>query len=1014
VLNAILANYLLQIPTLNELAANPESLDQFVEKIVAALHQAISETTPRKRACPHSKRWWKPELTTLRKEAHRLRNKVRRTHLTLHERKKIEAEWKVTNARYIKAIAKAKQDTWRKFVENTVNIWTANRYLNNTPSQMFVPTIENAQTQHEKATKLQDAFFPAPPDAILEDIREAQYPTSVPFLPLITKQQIEKAVKNCSPRKAPGPDEISNRVLRETLPTISDHLLAMMQASLSSAHFPTPFKHTTTVVLRKPGKPDYTKPKAYRPIALENTLGKIMESVMTNIISYLTEEYNLLPARHYGGRPGRSTEDAMMELSENIYEAWKHKNVYSAIFLDVAGAFNNVIHQRLIYNLRKRRIPVEIAKWINSFLQGRTTQLVFNGSTSPSKPTAAGVPQGSPLSPLLYIYYNADLLDISEPQDANTSSTAIGFIDDIVFGVEGETDTANARTLESMLEEATKWKTRHGSVFEPSKYVLVHFTKNPHKRTAATITTDGTTIAPSNEARYLGVIFDQKLTFTSHLNYITKKGTAAAMALSGIAKCNWGATHKDIRQIFSTAIASKTDYAACIWHRPRKIGSAQATQNKKLTTIQRHAMKAITGCYTTTPTSALEIEANLEPPWIRLQTKVLSAVTRMQTLPANHPIHHWIAQAWCTRTANTIHRSNLQNVMHQFHGVISYQIETILPFVRPPWWKLEAEVMIPSSKESAKNKHQQIPMPSLNGATTWIYTDGSGIEGKIGAAAHCTNPIAATLYRHLGSDQQYNVYAAEITAFLLALQIPKQQTNEMKQCNIYSDSQAAIKALANPRMQSGQAIIKDTLDAIDQLLQCKVKLTITWIPGHEEIQGNEKADEAAKKAAKDPQINGLNTSTTWKYTHRPLKSAQKMKIKALASATWKQQWMKETKTANHLRHLATHPKFQTGTKYYRSAPTRKTATTLAQLRTGHCGLKQYLHRFKKAPSPYCQCQYQKETVEHYLMECRTYKNERDVLRKAVGNGKMRMKTLLGDARYIEHVMKYVERTKRFE
>jgi retron-type reverse transcriptase len=275
---------------------------------------------------------------------------------------------------------------------------------------------------------------------MLQDIRHIQYPESVPFSAIITRHQIEKAVKKTSPRKAPGPDEISNRVIKETLSTTIDHLLTLMQASLNISHFPTSFKHTTTVILRKPGKSDYTKPKAYRPIALESTLGKIMESVIADVLSYLTETYELLPAYHYGGRPGHSAEDAMMEMSERIYDAWKRHNVYTTLFVDVAGAFNNVHHKRLIHNLQKRRVPVEIARWIQSFLQDRTTKLTFNGSTTSSIHTPAGVPQGSPLSPLLYIYYNADLLDISE---SYSDLSALGFIDDIIFGVEGVSDEAN-------------------------------------------------------------------------------------------------------------------------------------------------------------------------------------------------------------------------------------------------------------------------------------------------------------------------------------------------------------------------------------------------------------------------------------------------------------------------------------------------------------------------------------------------------------------------------------------
>jgi hypothetical protein len=235
-------------------------------------------------------------------------------------------------------------------------------------------------------------------------------------------------------------------------------------------------------------------------------------------------------------------------------------------------------------------------------------------------------------------------------------------------------------------------------------------------------------------------------------------------------------------------------------------------------------------------------------------------------------------------------------------------------------------------------------------------------------------------------------------------------------CNIFSDSQAAIKALRNPRKQSGQSIINDILDEIDRLLLTGINLTIRWIPGHLDIEGNEKADEAAKKAAQNPTINGNPAWDTWtrKYAHYPLKSAQKGKVNALAKVKWKDQWMAETGTANPLRHLSKYSKFQTGIKYYRSAPTRKSATLLAQMRTGHCGLNLYLNRFKKVPSPFCECRYQKETVEHYLLECRRFKEERNViLRRIVGSTKMKMRILLGESKYIKHVAKYVEETKRF-
>jgi hypothetical protein len=328
-----------------------------------------------------------------------------------------EAAWRIKADEYVQKVERARKNTWRNCV-NKVNkkiIWRLKNWITNTPTSTFIPTLDgHATTNEQKFITLQEAFFPKPPPADLSDISSTTYPQEIPYEPLITIRQIREAINRLAPDKAPDPDEISNRVLKNTLHFIERHLQILTQASLNLGYFPKSFKHTTTIVLRKPRKPNYTKAKAYRPIALENTLGKVMESIIAEILSYLTETHELLPPQHYGGRPGRSAEDALMILSENIHQAWREKKIYTAIFMDVAGAFNNVHHERLIHNLRKRRIPQKLTSWIASFLQDRSTQLQFNGAKSGRISTPAWVPQGSPLSPLLYMFYNADFLDIAK------------------------------------------------------------------------------------------------------------------------------------------------------------------------------------------------------------------------------------------------------------------------------------------------------------------------------------------------------------------------------------------------------------------------------------------------------------------------------------------------------------------------------------------------------------------------------------------------------------------------
>ena len=243
---------------------------------------------------------------------------------------------------------KCKRDTWQKFVSEAdeYDIWKVNNYLNTTPINTFIPTLEGeAATNKQKTNTLKKIFFPPPPPAELSDIPNTNYPNSITTNLNITITQVKRAIDKLSPNKVPRPDKIPNHVLKRCFPNLQHHILMLAQQSMSTGHFPRPYKETTTLVLHQPNKPNYTKPNAYHPITLENTIGKVLESIMTKHISYLCETFNLIPKHHIGGRPGCTMEDAMLILSESIHQAWKKGNVFSAIFMDVAGAFNNVHHE---------------------------------------------------------------------------------------------------------------------------------------------------------------------------------------------------------------------------------------------------------------------------------------------------------------------------------------------------------------------------------------------------------------------------------------------------------------------------------------------------------------------------------------------------------------------------------------------------------------------------------------------------------------------------------------------
>jgi hypothetical protein len=385
-------------------------------------------------------------------------------------------------------------------------------------------------------------------------------------------------------------------------------------------------------------------------------------------------------------------------------------------------------------------------------------------TTSTRFSTPAGIPQGSPLSPILYIFYNADLLDIRIPH-ALTPHLSLGFIDDIGYGVKSVTTGRNVEKLKEILAEAEQWRKRHGVQFEKSKYILIHFTRNHRDHTGAALMIDGTTITPTKEAKYLGVVFDQRLKYRAHMNLTVKKGTQFGLAIGGIARATWGALFKYLRRLFTSVTTPKMDYAVAIWHRPKDQSAPTNQQLNKLSTVQRQVTKAITGCFRTTPTAALEYETALLPPSLRLQEKVLKTVTRMLTFPPQHPLHEWICKAREYRCGLS-HLSNLENIARYFPECM-YQLETILPYIKPPWWSLKADIRIDKDKDTAETHHLQT-IPNLNPLTTLIYTDGSEINGGIGAAMYCYTSQQVEK-RYLGKESESMVYAGELEVIHMAI-----------------------------------------------------------------------------------------------------------------------------------------------------------------------------------------------------------------------------------------------------
>lgn len=246
---------------------------------------------------------------------------------------------------------------------------------------------------------LAEHFFPPLVRADLTDIEGYRYPPELSMSQEVTADDTRDMLKAIAPDKAPGQDSIPNRFLRQCRDILAEPLAKLFQDCLQRSYHPTPFRHSRTVVLRKPQKPAYDVAKAYRPIALLNTLGKVLEKIVARRMSALAEEHNLLPVTQMGARPRRSTITALEMLTEQIRTVWANNPalVASMLSLDISGAFDKMSHERLIHNIRDARMPQWVASYIRSFLTGRTTTLTLGTYEDRVRSTTSGIPQGSTL-----------------------------------------------------------------------------------------------------------------------------------------------------------------------------------------------------------------------------------------------------------------------------------------------------------------------------------------------------------------------------------------------------------------------------------------------------------------------------------------------------------------------------------------------------------------------------------------------------------------------------------------
>ena len=319
-------------------------------------------------------------------------------------------------------------------------------------------------------------------------------------VPLVTQEEVQRKLLEMRALAAPGPDGIMAQCLQASRSVIVPCLTELFQRMLQLGVHPASWKTARVLPIPKLGADPHAA-KGYWPIALLNVLSKVMESLMKDRMSYVLETRNLLSNCQQGFCQTRSTELALWRFVSSATFALKTRCRCVAIALDIQSAYDTVDHTALLWKLRQKTIPRYMVAWTRAFLEHRTVVLRVNDSEFPYT-IQAGVPQGSPLSPTLFLVFVDDLL-----HQLSRVVHCQAFADDMFIWDIVSTRGPCPPGVQNALHLVETWSDEWGMTFNVAKCQAIDITAMRAIGPLAVLL-HGETVPQVTELKYLGVWVD--------------------------------------------------------------------------------------------------------------------------------------------------------------------------------------------------------------------------------------------------------------------------------------------------------------------------------------------------------------------------------------------------------------------------------------------------------------------------------------------------------------------------
>ena len=477
--------------------------------------------------------WTNYKIT--RNEVSKMIKKDKKNHDTLFNR---EIE-KQNSTKYLWDMVKSKagwiQNLAPTYIQVGATLLKKKGQVANCLNDFYVDKIENirqsiVQSEDNPLSYLQDRMEKSKGNKV--------NPTKF-SLEQLNLEDINKIIDSLTNSTATGTDRIPNKVIKDGKRILGIHILRLVNLSLAVKTFPTKWKIGKLIPLYK-NKGSRYEAKNYRPVCLLPALSKILEKAVHKQLNEFMERNGLWHPLQFAYRKEVSTANALLMLHENWMEAIDKNEQNILMMIDLSSAFDVISHDLLLDKLECYRMDEDTRKWIRSYLTYRSQYVQIGEAKSNYKWTRYGVPQGSILGPLFYLFMTNELPSISNNDCkhnekrtnndmlfgdlCNKCGITVSFADDSNFSLGSDTDLEMLVKVNKILKKWISFCNNNYLKINSDKTGLMRIASrqklqsNPPDIVKLNIrNNEGDWIRPQDGHRILGCNLSKDLTWGSHL-----------------------------------------------------------------------------------------------------------------------------------------------------------------------------------------------------------------------------------------------------------------------------------------------------------------------------------------------------------------------------------------------------------------------------------------------------------------------------------------------------------------